>query len=71
VRSFLILARYASRTVYQGEVEELQERGSILWPRNLFSFVRALSSYMRVKLQLEVYEWWLEMRRLAGLANVM
>ncbi|KAF1986613.1 ABC1-domain-containing protein [Aulographum hederae CBS 113979] len=69
VRSFLILARYASRTVYEEQMENLQ--GSIFWPPTLFTFLGAWKDYMKVRLQLRFYESWLALRGRLGLAPVM
>ncbi|KAK5136123.1 hypothetical protein LTR04_004562, partial [Oleoguttula sp. CCFEE 6159] len=41
VRTFLILARYASRTVFDEQLESLS--GSYLWPRNLLTLLAAWS----------------------------
>lgn len=67
VRTFLILARYASRTVYEEQLEKLRgggdDGGAGLAFRlgNLFAFIKAWSAHMRVELKLEVFEkllWW-------------
>ncbi|PVI07984.1 ABC1 kinase family protein [Periconia macrospinosa] len=58
LRTFLILARYASRTVYEEQVENLS--GSVLWPSNLLAFFRAFTAYMRVEIKLGVYETLLQ-----------
>ncbi|EON62819.1 Atypical/ABC1/ABC1-B protein kinase [Coniosporium apollinis CBS 100218] len=69
VRTFMILARYASRTVYEEQMESL--RGSIIWPTNFIHFFRAWVTYMRVELKLSLYEWGLEARRLLGTKPVI
>lgn len=69
IRTFLILARYASRTVFEEHMEALS--GSILRPRNLFRFLRAWLSYVRVDLELNLYEYYLSLRRVLGLHPVM
>lgn len=66
VRTFLILARYCSRTVFEEQVEMLRERGNMLWPRNFFGLVGAWLGYFRVELKLEAFEAWLGMKRLVG-----
>lgn len=64
MRTFLILARYASRTVYEEQLEKLS--GSILWPRNLFSWLSAWSRHFRVEMQLSTYETYLKLRAMLG-----
>lgn len=71
VRTFLILARYCSRTVFQEQIELIQEHGSTLRPVNLFRFLRAWSSYMRVELKLSLYELYISIRRLTGFPVTM
>jgi aarF domain-containing kinase len=65
LRTFLILARYASRTVYEEQLESL--KGAIFWPGNILRFVRAWASYARVGLQLSLYEHWLTIRGIFGM----
>ncbi|KAL9097325.1 MAG: hypothetical protein Q9165_000752 [Trypethelium subeluteriae] len=65
VRSFLILARYASRAVYEEQLESLQ--GSFLRPGNVFAFLGAWGTYMRVRVKLRVYELYLTTKRILGL----
>ncbi|KAF2847994.1 hypothetical protein T440DRAFT_500753 [Plenodomus tracheiphilus IPT5] len=64
MRTFLILARYASRTVYEEQLEHLE--GSVLWPRNFFVWLSAWSRHMRVELQLSSYETYLKLRAMLG-----
>jgi len=68
MRTFLILARYASRTVYEEQRERLC--GSVLWPRNLVVWVAAWWRHMRVELHLRSYETYLALRAVAGLQPV-
>lgn len=68
VRTFLILARYCSRTVFEEQVETLRERGSLLWPRNALGLLSAWLGYFRVELKLELFETWLSVKRIAGYA---
>jgi aarF domain-containing kinase len=63
VRTFLILARYCSRTVFEEQVEELKKRGSLLWPRNFIGLISAWLGYFRVEVKLEAFEFWLAMKR--------
>ncbi|KAF2086134.1 ABC1 family protein [Saccharata proteae CBS 121410] len=69
VRTFLILARYASRAVYEEQMEAI--RGSMLWPGNVARLLTAWAAYVRVDLKLGLYEYYLELRRLLGMAPVM
>lgn len=64
IRTFLILARYASRTVYEEQMEML--RGSMFNPRTLWGFVRAWVAYERVLFKLRAYEVWLGVKRAFG-----
>jgi aarF domain-containing kinase len=65
VRTFLILARYASRTVYEEQLESI--RGSFFYPPNAFLFLKAWLGYARVEMKLSGYEMYLYGRRLIGL----
>jgi aarF domain-containing kinase len=67
VRTFLILARYCSRTVFEEQVEELQKRGSLLWPRNLLGLLGAWLGFFRVEVKLEAFELWLSVKRALGM----
>jgi aarF domain-containing kinase len=64
VRQFMILARYAARTVYEEQVEQI--RGSFLYPPNFFLYVSALSAYAKIAIKLRVYELYLSARRRLG-----
>lgn len=64
MRTFLILARYASRTVYQEKLENLS--GSLLWPRNWLSFFKAIAYHAKTKMKLSVYECWLDINTALG-----
>ncbi|KAF2004833.1 ABC1 kinase family protein [Amniculicola lignicola CBS 123094] len=68
-RTFLILARYASRTVYEEQLEKL--RGSVLWPSNFLVFLRALTAHFRVEMRLNFYEGYLGLRAMLGLGPVI
>ncbi|TKA24683.1 hypothetical protein B0A50_05671 [Salinomyces thailandicus] len=65
VRTFMILAQYAARCVFEEQVEGI--RGSLWWPRNLFGYGVALVGYARVALKLRLYEVYLSGRRRLGL----
>lgn len=66
VRTFLILARYCSRTVLDEQMEGIRGRGSLFWPGNTFQVLRAWVGYLRVELKLEVFEMWLGVKRALG-----
>ncbi|TVY50037.1 ABC1 family protein-like protein [Lachnellula occidentalis] len=68
VRTFLILARYCSRTVFEEQVEELRANGSLLWPRNMIGLLGAWMYYFRVEVKLEIFEAWLSLKRAVGAA---
>jgi aarF domain-containing kinase len=68
VRTFLILARYCSRTVFEEQVEELRKRGSLFWPRNLLGLLGAWFGYFRVEAKLGAFELWLSTKRLVGMS---
>jgi aarF domain-containing kinase len=68
VRTFLILARYCSRTVFEEQVEGIKANGSFLWPSNALRLVGAWLSFLRVELKLEVFEAWLGIKRVIGLS---
>ncbi|KAA8649164.1 hypothetical protein EYZ11_012825 [Aspergillus tanneri] len=68
VRTFLILARYATRTVFEEQMEIINETGGILRFSNFFRFLRAWTGFLRVELKLSVYETVLSFKtRLAQL----
>lgn len=68
VRTFLILARYCARTVWEEQVEQIREAGSLLRPRNLVRLLGAWLGYLRVEMKLEVFERWLGVKRVLGLS---
>jgi aarF domain-containing kinase len=68
-RQFLILARYASRTVYEEQLELLT--GSIFWPPTFVAFLRAWTVHMKVELKLTAYERYLAVRALLGMGPVV
>jgi len=70
VRTFLILARYCSRTVFGEQYEEITKRGSLLWPSNMAHVVLAWTKYMRIELRLSLYEAYISLRRKFGLAPI-
>ncbi|KAK1057172.1 hypothetical protein LTR12_014842 [Friedmanniomyces endolithicus] len=65
VRTFMILAQYAARSVFEESVEGIE--GSLLWPGNWWVYGVALASYAKVAVKLRVYELYLSGRRRLGL----
>ena len=62
-RTFLILAKYASWTVWEEQKESFRQRGSLLWPSNFLHLFLAWSSFVRVEMKLFLYERYLSIRR--------
>ncbi|KAK2813160.1 hypothetical protein FQN50_000837 [Emmonsiellopsis sp. PD_5] len=69
LRTFLILAKYATCTVFEEQMAIIRQHGSVLWPRNFVRLIRAWASYLRVEMKLEMYESWLSVRGRLGLMN--
>ena len=65
MRTFLILARYATRTVFQEQMEQIQESGGVF--RNLFRYLSAWFGFIRVEMKLSVYETVLSLKSRLGL----
>jgi aarF domain-containing kinase len=61
-RTFLILARYCSRTVFDEQKEKISELGSLLWPPFFFKLVLAWMDFMRVEAKLSLYESYLSVK---------
>ncbi|RDW60879.1 ABC1 family protein [Coleophoma cylindrospora] len=68
IRTFLILARYCSLTVFEEQVDDIRQHGSLLWPKNTIRLIGAWLSYFRVELKLEAFELWLSVKRVVGVA---
>jgi aarF domain-containing kinase len=68
-RQFLILARYCMRTVFFEQLEEIGTRGSLYWPPNALRVFAAWLGYVRVGITLEVFEWWIGVKRALGYQN--
>ncbi|KAL1983197.1 hypothetical protein VTN96DRAFT_371 [Rasamsonia emersonii] len=62
VRTFLILARYATRTVFEEQMELVSQHGSIFRPSNLFRILSAFAAYLRVEVKLLAYEKWTSLK---------
>lgn len=64
MRPMLILAKYASWTVWEESKENLKKAGGLLWPpNNAFKLLVAWCSFMRVELKLFAFERYLSIRR--------
>lgn len=70
IRSFMILARYCTRTVFYEQLEEIRRRGSLLWPLNALRVFAAWLGYLRVEVKLEGFELLLAVKRMLGLKSV-
>ncbi|CAM1500936.1 Fc.00g100980.m01.CDS01 [Cosmosporella sp. VM-42] len=69
IRSFMILARYCTRTVFYEQIEDIRRRGSFLWPPNAVRLFAAWVGYLRVEVKLEAFELWLGVKRALGLRS--
>ncbi|KAL4906436.1 hypothetical protein BDW74DRAFT_150350 [Aspergillus multicolor] len=67
VRTFLILARYATRTVFEEQMDTINERGGLLRPSNFWLFLCAWTKFLRVEIKLSVYETVLSLKGRLGL----
>lgn len=63
VRTFMILAKYASRTVWEEQKEQIRLQGSLLKPANMAQFLVAWFSFASVEVKLFAYERYLALRR--------
>jgi len=63
MRPMMILAEFASITVWEEEEEKIRQRGELLNPRNLLPLLRAWSSHMRTELKFFGYDRYLSLRR--------
>ncbi|KAK5987286.1 ABC1 familyMCP2-like protein [Cladobotryum mycophilum] len=70
IRTFMILARYCSRTVFHEQLESIAESGSLMWPPNAVRVFSAWLGLVRVELKLEVFELWLGIKRMIGLQSL-
>ncbi|PYH45191.1 ABC1 kinase family protein [Aspergillus saccharolyticus JOP 1030-1] len=67
MRTFLILARYATRTVFEEQMEAVYEAGGLLRPANFWRFLCAWTGFLRVELKLSIYETLLSLKSRFGL----
>lgn len=65
MRTFLILARYATRTVFEEQMESIRASGGVVL--NFFQFLAAWAGYLRVEVRLSVYETVLSLKSRFGL----
>lgn len=63
IRSFLILAKYASRTVWEERKEAIRAQGHLLHPSNWMQLLSAWFEFASVELKLFAYERYLSIRR--------
>jgi aarF domain-containing kinase len=70
IRSFMILARYCTKTVFHEKLEEIGQNGSFLWPFNAVRVFAAWVGFMRVEIKLEAFELWLFTKRMLGLGSL-
>lgn len=66
MRTFIILARYATRTVFEEKMQTIREKGSIFLPFNFLRYIWAWTGYMRVEVKLSVYETLLSLKSRLG-----
>ncbi|KAI5210330.1 hypothetical protein AUEXF2481DRAFT_35024 [Aureobasidium subglaciale EXF-2481] len=69
VRTFMILARYAARAVYEEKMEILAAAG--FGPRRLWRRFTAWADFARIEFKLSAFETWLNIRRFFGMQPTM
>jgi len=70
-RTFLIMARYCSRAIYDETLENINAHGGLLKVGNFFEWICALWHYWRVEMKLKVFESTLFWRGVLGLDQKM
>ncbi|KAF7506174.1 hypothetical protein GJ744_012154 [Endocarpon pusillum] len=63
VRTFLILAKYASRAVWEEQKQKLRSRRDWYMPANVLALISAFTGFVRVEMKLFFYERYLAIRR--------
>jgi aarF domain-containing kinase len=63
VRTFLILAKYASRTVWEEQKRKIWSRKDWYMPRSVMALLGAWAGFVRVEMKLYFYERYLSIRR--------
>ena len=58
----MILAHYCSRTVFEEQMDIIDQNGTKLLPRNWLRLVSACTSFLRVELRLFLYEYYVSLR---------
>lgn len=66
-RTFLIMARYCSRAVYEETMESIKTHGGLLKVDNFFHWIHAVWHYWRVEMKLKMFESALFWKGLLGL----
>lgn len=66
IRNFLILARYCMRTVFNEQLEQIRQQGSLLHPSNMLRLLSASFGFWRVEIKLKFLELWLNAKRMVG-----
>ena len=63
MRPMLVLAKYASWTIWEEQKDLIRQKGSFLWPSNFAHLVIAWAHFARVEMKLFAYERYLSLRR--------
>ena len=63
MRPMLILAKYASWTVWEEQKQLIRQKGSLLWPQNMARILLAFWEFARVEVKLWGFERYLSIRR--------
>lgn len=66
-RSFLIMAKYCSRAVYEETIEIINRTGGLLRDGNLLKWLGALWHYWRIGLKLRTFETAIYVKDILGL----
>lgn len=69
MRAFLILARYATRTVFEEQMDSIRDSGGVFHFLNFFRFLAAWAGFLRVEVKLSVYETVLSLKSRFGLRS--
>lgn len=60
--TFMILARYCSRTVFEEEIEQLHTTKHLSRMQKLVKYLSAYAAYYRIDLKLVIYERYLQLK---------
>jgi aarF domain-containing kinase len=64
MRPMMILAKYASWTVWEEQKDKLRRSGGLLWPpRNFVRLIMAFCGFMKIEFKLFAFERYLSIRR--------